>query len=289
VRGFGYLHDGSDDTLFRFFRATVFQEQNFIVTTVGFAGGATGDQQRRDVEQFMLQFPSDLAPIVGQQITLDDTNAAAVNPRVDLLVQRAAAPFTSQILGGTVTECDLVVKGTVDGEARGWLYLGGLFHSDRAAEPPLSDAALRAETAIAAQALTFTCAPPGSGVRMGIDRDLDGERDRDELDAATDPANAGSLPGACDDGLDNDGDGAADLVDPGCFNASWNIENPACDDGLDNDGDGLADHDGAGVGPADPQCVTRPFRVKENPSGCGLGAELALVAPLLAALRRRRR
>jgi YVTN family beta-propeller protein len=285
VRGYGFLHDGSVDTLFRFFRATVFRLQNFSFTTVGFEN----DQQRRNVEQFMLQFPSDLAPIVGQQITLDDTNAAAVNPRVDLLLQRAAAAFTSQILGPGVTECDLVVKGSVAGQERGFVHVGGVFQSDRAAEAALSAPALRALATVPGQALTFTCVPPGSGMRMGVDRDLDGTRDRDELDAATNPANPGSLPGACSDAIDNDGDGLVDLADGGCLNAFWNIENPACDDGIDNDGDGFADHDGAGLGAPDPQCVGRPFGRNEKPSGCGLGAELALAVPLLAALRRRRR
>ncbi len=41
----------------------------------------------------MLAFESDIAPIVGQQITLTKTNASAVGPRIDLLQARAAAPF----------------------------------------------------------------------------------------------------------------------------------------------------------------------------------------------------
>jgi hypothetical protein len=50
---------------------------------VGFTGG---DDQRRDVEQFMLAFDSDLAPVVGQQVTLSSENAAAARPRIDLLI-----------------------------------------------------------------------------------------------------------------------------------------------------------------------------------------------------------
>ena len=50
---------------------------------------------------------------------------------------------------------------------------------------------------------------------------------------------------ACDDGLDNDGDGLVDFpADPGCSDATDTTETDAaliCDDGLDNDGDGLAD------------------------------------------------
>ena len=37
--------------------------------------------------------------------------------------------------------------------------------------------------------MTYTCVPPGEGVRLGLDRDGDGIFDRDELDAGTDPGN----------------------------------------------------------------------------------------------------
>jgi YVTN family beta-propeller protein len=178
IRGFGFLHDGSIDTLFRFLRADVFDE-NFL-DTVGFQN----DTQRREVEQFVLAMDSNLKPIVGQQITLTNTNGATVGPRIDLLIARAAA-----------ADCDLVVKGTSAGLQRGWhRTAAGTFRSDRAAEPLLSDAALRAVAATAGQQLTYTAVPPGSGVRIGVDRDEDGYFDRDELDAGSDPADPASDP-----------------------------------------------------------------------------------------------
>lgn len=73
VRRFGFLHDGSTDTLFRFFHATVFSPSS----QAGFDGG---DPQRRDVEAFVLEFDSDLAPVVGQQVTLRADNAADAGP-----------------------------------------------------------------------------------------------------------------------------------------------------------------------------------------------------------------
>ena len=36
--------------------------------------------------------------------------------------------------------------------------------------------------------------PPGSGLRIGIDRDEDGFFDRDEIDGGSDPADPGSTP-----------------------------------------------------------------------------------------------
>jgi hypothetical protein len=102
---------------------------------------------------------------------------------------------------------------------------------------------------------------------------------------------------ACDDGLDNDGDGAVDYgADPGCKNALSNFEAPACQNGLDDDGDGKIDFDGGAaanggvpLAPADPECPTAWHHKENAASGCGLGSELLLALPLLAALSRRRR
>jgi len=94
----------------------------------------------------------------------------------------------------------------------------------------------------------------------------------------------------CSNGVDDDGDGLVDFPeDPACFDASWESESSACDDGLDNDGDGFADWDGAGLGDPDPQCQDTPWRDKETPSSCGLGAELAFGVLGWAWRRSRRR
>lgn len=54
---------------------------------------------------------------------------------------------------------------------------------------------------------------------------------------------------ACNDGIDNDGDGKTDYPnDPGCASSTDNDERTgaACDDGSDNDGDGKIDMNDAG-------------------------------------------
>ncbi len=167
VRGTGFLHDGSIDRLRNFFRASVFS-----VTAA----------ERRELEAFVFAFPSNFAPIVGQQITRSVHNGPAVDPRIDLLIARAAEG-----------ECDLVVKGVLEGEARGGLRgPDGLFQLDRAGDVR-DDATLRGLTEEPGQALTYTCVPPGSGERIGIDHDEDGSLDRDELDHDTDPKDAGTF------------------------------------------------------------------------------------------------
>jgi YVTN family beta-propeller protein len=181
IRGFGFLHDGSVPSIFDFLHAVVF---------------SLTDSNRADLEQFVLAIDTTYAPIVGQQVTLTDTNAATVGSRIDLMIAQAEASFTLVGQPGAKA-CDLVVKGIVNGQARGYLMDGatGLFHSDRAAEMPKSDTDMRALATTPGQQLTYTCAPPGSGVRMGIDRDEDGFLDRDELDAGSDPADPLSVPG----------------------------------------------------------------------------------------------
>ena len=172
IRGFGFLHDGSIDTVHRFLNATVFGLTN---------------TQRLNLEQFVLAFDTDLAPAVGQQVTRNPKGDANVDARIDLLVARAAAG-----------ECDLVAKGNLAGEARGWVRLpSGAFRSDRAAEPTTTKAALRRQGKVPGQEVTFTCVPPGSGERIGVDRDGDATYDRDELDAGTNPADPGSVPPPC--------------------------------------------------------------------------------------------
>jgi hypothetical protein len=73
--------------------------------------------------------------------------------------------------------------------------VSGTFQSDRSAES-IAPAALLALAASGSE-LTYTLVGVGSQTRLGIDRDLDGAFDRDEIDAGTDPADASSHPVVC--------------------------------------------------------------------------------------------
>jgi DNA-binding beta-propeller fold protein YncE len=169
IRGFGFMHDGEVDTVFRFFKTVLFNQQPGNPN--GIPVDAGGDATRRAMESFMFAFPTNLKPIVGQQITLTHANRAVTGPRVDLLEQRAAAG-----------DCDLIAKARLGGRERGFLYAGGGFLTDVSHAPKVPDALLRALAAGPQGAVTFTCVPPGSGARMGLDRDLDGVLDGDEPD-----------------------------------------------------------------------------------------------------------
>jgi hypothetical protein len=205
TRGFGFQHDGSLGTLEHFFTGQVFLKSVADVIVAGKDVGPNpygipfidpnalpnivfledgGFELRRKIVAYLYAFDSNLAPIVGQQVTLTAADAASANPRIDLLEARA-----------TAGECDLVARGGDEGAGRSYLFTSGAFQSDRTTQPPISDAALRA-TALGddGNAITYTCVPPGAGVRIALDRDGDGWADGDELAARTNPADANSHP-----------------------------------------------------------------------------------------------
>jgi len=112
---------------------------------------------------------------VGQQVTVVSNYTAAAD-RAKLLLARAGKTFKSKILGGTVTEADVVVKGVKNGVEKGYWYKGRTwwgaykFKSDENKTVKTLNSLLASFDGPA----TFTAVPPGSGKRIGIDRDLDG-------------------------------------------------------------------------------------------------------------------
>jgi YVTN family beta-propeller protein len=162
VRGTGYLHDGSVDTLKTFLGSGVFD---------------LNSAEEDDLVQFLLAFPTDISPIVGQQVTIgpDNFNVADVNSRISLIDNQAGVDFDSAILGGEVTQCDVIVKTVEGGVEKGYYSTNGGTYLPDDNGPSLTEAALRAKADPngAAQILTYTAVPPGSAKRMGIDRDED--------------------------------------------------------------------------------------------------------------------
>ncbi|MFN8548372.1 MAG: FlgD immunoglobulin-like domain containing protein [Candidatus Eisenbacteria bacterium] len=169
MRGFGYRHDGDLEDIVRFLESPRFVFQS--------------DQERHDLEAYLLCFDTGTHPAVGQQVTLQGSDGGEALARVQTLVDVAA----SDAIG-------LVVKGRdAAGQPRGWMFDGAAFVPDRVSEPARSLAWLES-LASSGHEVTFTGVLFGTERRLGIDRDLDGALDRDELDSGSDPGNPGSMP-----------------------------------------------------------------------------------------------
>ncbi len=210
-RGFGFIHDGSVDTLLEFLRFDAFQ----------FAD----DAQRRDVEAFMMSLSTDTHAGVGAQAILPQP----VNDQGD--------PVGALLKIAAVGEVGLVVKGIVNGEHRGYYQTTpGTFQSDRAAGT--ASAATLLSSAAPGSELVLTLVPLGSEVRIGVDRDEDGHFDRDEIDAGSDPADPASTPDNVVGG-DLDGDGLVGITDMFIMFGQWGACPqpcpPSCVADLDDD------------------------------------------------------
>ena len=182
-RGFGFDHAGDDATL-----------QDVLSVGFRWPAGATGLQQRRDMEALLLSFGTDTHAGAGQQVTVAN---GGTGDNITLLNQLVTVATTQS------TQVGLIAKGVRNGEARGWLLQGGSWTADRSGETATTATLIASATAGAET--TFTLVPAGMARRLGVDRDGDGALDGDELAAGTDPANARSYPGACTSDLDGSG------------------------------------------------------------------------------------
>ena len=161
VSGFGLIHDGSLDTVINFLKVDVFR----------FPGNteAEKDVTRRHLHHYMMAFDTGMAPIVGRQLTLRKHPSPAQMSLLHLFMARADAG-----------DADLIANGWDGDSLRGWLYREGVFHSDRGGETAPALDKLLARYKSQDEPLTFTCVPPGDGVRSALDRDLDGRLNGDD-------------------------------------------------------------------------------------------------------------
>jgi DNA-binding beta-propeller fold protein YncE len=161
VGGFGFLHDGEFQDIFTFLSQPVF------------AAFSTNSVVKTNLQAFLLCFDTGTAPAVGYTRTLlaGNVNTPGVSNDWSLLESQAS-------LG---TNIDLIVKGTINGQRHGFLYqaASNSYEPDTTNLPALTRAQL-VSGVVAGDTLTVMGVPPGSGQRMGIDRDLNGVLDADE-------------------------------------------------------------------------------------------------------------
>jgi YVTN family beta-propeller protein len=159
IGGFGIVHDGTDPSLQVFLSRPVFANIRNDATI------------KNNIAAFVQCFDTGMAPAVGYTRTVASTNVSSTSISNDwsLLESQAAA--------GNI---DLIVKGTVDGKIRGLLYQpgSGNYRPDTTNLTALTRVQLTTKIQNG-DCLSIMGVPPGSGIRMGIDRDEDGLLDGD--------------------------------------------------------------------------------------------------------------
>jgi YVTN family beta-propeller protein len=162
--GFGFIHDGSVPDMATFLSAGVFN---------------LNASQARDIGIFMMHFPTGIRPAVGRNLTVPPgtppTGTSAQETLLSALIARGN-------LADAGRHCDLVAAAPAGGRARSWvldggLSGGGLWRTDVAGEAQVTTTALRES---AEGPVTFLCGTIGSGVRLGVDRDLDAHLNGDD-------------------------------------------------------------------------------------------------------------
>jgi YVTN family beta-propeller protein len=173
LTGFGYIHNGTDSTLFDHFATPRFLDltNNSLV--------------KSNLAALLLCFDTGTAPAVGyaRTITPLNVNTASISNDWSLLERQATLRFQDAfILAGSVTNISLIANGTIDGQRHSLLYRPSTtnYVTDKTGLGPFTHADLIARV-MAGDTLTVMGVPPVSGQRMGTDRNWNGVPDGDEM------------------------------------------------------------------------------------------------------------
>ena len=157
--GFGFTHDGVDPSIFVFLGRSAFPLIRNDTT------------RKTNLNAFLMCLDTGIAPAVGYTRTATPGNVTNPTLLADWnLLQNQASLGNIELIG----------KGTIDGNLHGLFYQPATnnYRTDKTGLGPFTQAQLQAKIG-AGDILNITGVPPGSGLRMGIDRDLDGVLDDD--------------------------------------------------------------------------------------------------------------
>jgi YVTN family beta-propeller protein len=170
IGGFGFMHDGEQTSLLSFLSRPFFS--------------SVSPANKTNIAALLLCFDNVTAQAVGYSRTFspDNVNAPGSSSDWDLL--------EGQVSAGRI---DLIVKGTLDGVRHGLLYRPSSndYVLDSTNFPPLTRSQLAAKI-LAGDTMTFMGVPPGTGFRMGIDRNANGILDADEPPPKLSISNSGN-------------------------------------------------------------------------------------------------
>ena len=157
--GFGLVHDGSDPNVAAFLSRAVF-------------GPLVADAvQRSNISAFVQCLDTGMAPAVGLAYTADSNSVAALATNGWAFLEQEAVKLTN---------IELVVKTVIADLPHGYLYrpASSTYQPDSTNRPSLKRFEL-VSLIITGGTVTVMGVPPGSGVRHGLDRNLDGVLDGD--------------------------------------------------------------------------------------------------------------
>ena len=159
LSGFGLVHDGTDPDMFTFLSRPVF------------GSFATDTLRKNDLSAFVQCIDTGTAPATGYGRTARATTLAATSTDWTLLESQAAA--------GNI---DFLLRGLFAGARHGFRYRPATndYVSDQAGLGPLTRAELQAAIGTGGAVMTLLGVPPGSGERIGLDRDQDAIADSNE-------------------------------------------------------------------------------------------------------------
>ena len=159
--GFGITHDGMDPSLTNFLSRSVF----------GVFANDTG--VKKNLSAFVQCFDTGTAPACGYARTITSNNVTSASVSNDWSLLEA------QTVGST--NIALIAKGIIDGRQQGFLYEAAtkVYRRDQQLIPVLTRSNLVAKI-LAGGTLTIMGVPPGTGLRLGIDRNANGIFDGDE-------------------------------------------------------------------------------------------------------------
>jgi YVTN family beta-propeller protein len=157
IDGFGLVHEGHFSSVTTFLGGPQFQ---------------LNSTQKANLDAYIQCFDTGTAPAAGYSVTLSSSFLGVTSRMNDWNT------LQSQARTGNV---DLIAKGTISGQLHGLLYQPstGMYASDKTGLGPFSQAQLTALLG-GSDVLTFMGVYPGTGTRMGIDRNLDGVLDGDQ-------------------------------------------------------------------------------------------------------------
>jgi YVTN family beta-propeller protein len=158
--GFGIVHDGTDPSLFAFLSRSVF------------GPFSTDSVVKQNLSAFVQCFDTGTAPAVGYARTITSNNVTSVSISNDWSLLETQA--------NQLTNINLIVKGIVDGQRRGYVYQPASqnYRPDRQLLAAVTRSNLVAKV-LSGSTITVMGVPLGLGTRMGIDRNLDGVLDGD--------------------------------------------------------------------------------------------------------------